>query len=101
MPARREGQLEKCIDDATKKDDFQSLEQFLETSTFDNISHKCSKQFVNKLDRLICQRLENGEVKKVSILLNVLQKHGKNINILGEGGFPAMIKYDLILKISI
>lgn len=48
-------QLEKCIDDATRKHDFQALEQFLETDFSDGISHKCSKQFLNKVDKLMCQ----------------------------------------------
>ncbi|KAJ7332106.1 hypothetical protein JRQ81_014286 [Phrynocephalus forsythii] len=98
MPVRREGQLEKCIDDATKKQDFQGLEQFLENDVYDNISHKCSKQFLNKFDKLMCQELHKGELKNVSTLLNVLQKHGKNVNILGEVGFPAMIECGLVQK---
>ncbi|XP_061487097.1 synaptonemal complex protein 2 isoform X2 [Rhineura floridana] len=99
MPVRRrEGQLEKCIDDATRKNDFQALEQFLETDFSGGISHKCSKQFLNKLDRLICQGLDNEEVKNVSTLLNTLQKQGRNISILGEIGFSAMIEYGLVQK---
>ncbi|KAF7248864.1 Synaptonemal complex protein 2, partial [Varanus komodoensis] len=76
------GQLEKYVDDAIRKHDFQALEQFLETDFSDGICHKCSKQFLNKFDRLICQGLEREEVENVSTLLNILQKHGKNINIL-------------------
>lgn len=47
-------QFEKLIDEATGKKDFQSLEQFLATEECENVSHKCSKQFVNKLDKLLC-----------------------------------------------
>ncbi|XP_077785458.1 synaptonemal complex protein 2-like [Podarcis muralis] len=102
MPVRRrEGQLEKCIDDATRKNDFQALEQFLETDFSGGISHKCSKQFLNKLDKLICQGLDNEEVKNVSTMLNTLLKQGRNITILGEIGFPAMVEYGLVQKISI
>ncbi|RMB95850.1 hypothetical protein DUI87_27964 [Hirundo rustica rustica] len=54
MPARNEMQFEKLIDEATGKKDFQSLEQFLATEECENVSHKCSKQFVNKLDKLLC-----------------------------------------------
>ncbi|EMP35819.1 Synaptonemal complex protein 2 [Chelonia mydas] len=50
-----EKQLEKCIDDATRKNNFQLLEQFLQTEDCDIISHKCSKQFFNKFDKLICR----------------------------------------------
>ncbi|CAM4547289.1 unnamed protein product [Eretmochelys imbricata] len=99
MPARREVQLEKCIDDATRKNNFQLLEQFLQTEDCDIISHKCSKQFFNKFDKLICRELDKQEVKNVSTLLNSLQKYGKNIIIPGGDGFPAMIKYGLVEKI--
>ncbi|XP_024051673.1 synaptonemal complex protein 2 [Terrapene carolina triunguis] len=98
MPAKREVQLEKCIDDATRKNNFQLLEQFLQTEGCDNISHKCSKQFFNKFDKLICRELDKQEVKNVSTLLNSLQKYGKNIIIPGGDGFQAMIKYGLVEK---
>ncbi|XP_039212980.1 synaptonemal complex protein 2 isoform X2 [Crotalus tigris] len=98
MPVKREGQLEKCVDEAIRKHDFHALQQFLETDFPDDISHKCSKQFLNKLDKLICQQLDSEEVNNVSTLLNILQNHGRNINILGEVGFPAMIEYGLIQK---
>ncbi|PKU38319.1 synaptonemal complex protein 2 isoform x8 [Limosa lapponica baueri] len=55
MAARHEMQFEKLIDEATRKKDFQLLEQFLATEDCENISHKCSKQFVNKLDKLLCR----------------------------------------------
>ncbi|KAH0619213.1 hypothetical protein JD844_019018, partial [Phrynosoma platyrhinos] len=46
------------------------------------------------------QGLVNEEIKNVSTLLNILQKHGRNINMLGDVGFPAMIEYGLVQKIS-
>ncbi|XP_075757224.1 synaptonemal complex protein 2 isoform X2 [Pelodiscus sinensis] len=98
MPARREVQLEKCIDDATRKNNFQLLEQFVQTEDSDNISHKCSKQFFNKFDKLICRELDKQEVNNVSTLLNCLHKYGKNIIIPGGDGLPAMIKYGLVEK---
>ncbi|GAB0197454.1 synaptonemal complex protein 2 [Grus japonensis] len=52
-----EKQFEKLIDEATRKKDFQLLEQFLATEDCENVSHKCSKQFVNKLDKLLCQAI--------------------------------------------
>ncbi|XP_039353126.1 synaptonemal complex protein 2 isoform X4 [Mauremys reevesii] len=98
MPARGEVQLEKCIDDATRKNNFQLLEQFLQTEGCDNISHKCSKQFFNKFDKLICRELDKQEVKNVSTLLNSLHKYGKNIIIPGGDGFQAMIRHGLVEK---
>ncbi|XP_028941450.1 synaptonemal complex protein 2-like, partial [Antrostomus carolinensis] len=98
MAAKNEMQLEKLIDEATRKKDFQLLEQYLATEDCENVSHKCSKQFVNKLDKLLCQELDKQEVKSISILLNSIQKCGEKISIAGEDGLPAMIKYGLIGK---
>ncbi|KAM6053712.1 synaptonemal complex protein 2 [Chlamydotis macqueenii] len=99
MAARNEMQLEKLIDEATRKKDFQVLEQFLAREDCENVSHKCSKQFVNKLDKLLCRELDKQDVKSISTLLNSVQKCGKKISIAGEDGLPAMIKYGLIGKI--
>ncbi|XP_054701886.1 synaptonemal complex protein 2 [Grus americana] len=96
MAARNEMQFEKLIDEATRKKDFQLLEQFLATEDCENVSHKCSKQFVNKLDKLLCQELDKQDVKSISTLLNSIQKCGEKISIAGEDGLPAMIKYGLI-----
>ncbi|XP_061865313.1 synaptonemal complex protein 2 [Colius striatus] len=96
MAARNETEFEKLIDEATRKKDFQSLEQFLAAEDTENVSHKCSKQFINKLDKLLCWELDKQEVKSISTLLNAIQKCGKKISIAGEDGLPAMIKYGLI-----
>ncbi|KAM6298815.1 synaptonemal complex protein 2 [Aegotheles albertisi] len=99
MAARNEMQFEKLIDEATRKKDFKSLEQFLATENCESVSHKCSKQFVNKLDKLLCRELDKQEVKSISTLLNSVQKCGKKISIAGEDGLPAMMKYGLIGRI--
>ncbi|XP_074409847.1 synaptonemal complex protein 2 [Zonotrichia albicollis] len=96
MPARSEMQLEKLIDEAAGKKDFQSLEQFLATEECENVSHKCSKNFVNKLDKLLCWALDKQEVKSVSTLLNAIQKCGKKMSIAGEDGLTAMMKHGLV-----
>ncbi|XP_065547743.1 synaptonemal complex protein 2 [Lathamus discolor] len=96
MATRSEMQFEKLIDEATKKKDFQLLEQFLATEDCENASHRCSKQFVNKLDKLLCREIDKQEVKSISVLLNSLQKCADKIIIAGEDGLPAMIKYGLI-----
>ncbi|XP_063206528.1 synaptonemal complex protein 2 [Chroicocephalus ridibundus] len=96
MADRNEMQFEKLIDEATRKKDFQLLEQFLATEDCENVSHKCSKQFVNKLDKLLCRELDRQEVKSISALLNSIQKCGEKVSIAGEDGLPAMIKYGLI-----
>ncbi|XP_067163690.1 synaptonemal complex protein 2 [Apteryx mantelli] len=96
MAARNEMKLEKLIDEATRKKDFQLLEHFLQTKDCENLSHKCSKQFVNKLDKLLCRELDKQEVKNISTLLSSFQKCGKKISIAGEDGLPAMMKYGLV-----
>nr|XP_030144295.3 synaptonemal complex protein 2 [Taeniopygia guttata] len=96
MPARSEMQLEKLIDEATVKKDFQSLEQFLATEECENVSHKCSRQFVNKLDKLLCWAFDKQEVKSISTLLNAVQKCGRKMTIAGEDGLQAMIKHGLV-----
>ncbi|KAI1233500.1 Synaptonemal complex protein 2, partial [Lamprotornis superbus] len=93
--------FEKLIDEATGKKDFQSLEQFLATEECENISHKCSKQFVNKLDKLLCWALDKQEFKSISTLVNAVQKCGRKISIAGEDGLPAMIKHGLGIKIDL
>ncbi|KAM6319283.1 synaptonemal complex protein 2 [Podargus strigoides] len=99
MAARHEMQFEKLIDQVTRRKDFQLLEQFLATEDCENVSYKCSKQFVNKLDKLLCQELDKQEVKNISTLLNSIQKCGEKISIAGEDGLPAMMKYGLIGRI--
>ncbi|XP_005057422.2 PREDICTED: synaptonemal complex protein 2 [Ficedula albicollis] len=96
MPARNEMQFEKLIDEATGKKDFQSLEKFLATEECENVSHRCSKQFVNKLDKLLCWALDKQEFKSISTLLNAFQKCGRKISIAGEDGLSAMIKHGLV-----
>nr|XP_026650558.1 synaptonemal complex protein 2 [Zonotrichia albicollis] len=96
MPARSEMQLEKLIDEAAGKKDFQSLEQFLATEECENVSHKCSKNFVNKLDKLLCWALDKQEVQSISTLLNAIQKCGKKMSIAGEDGLTAMMKRGLV-----
>ncbi|PKK25172.1 synaptonemal complex protein 2 [Columba livia] len=96
MAARNEMQFEKLIDEVAKKKDFQLLEQFLATEDCENVSHKCSKQFVNKLDKLLSREFDKREVKSISTLLNSIQKYGKKVSIAGEDGLPAMMKYGLI-----
>uniref|UniRef100_H3BBA6 Synaptonemal complex protein 2 n=1 Tax=Latimeria chalumnae TaxID=7897 RepID=H3BBA6_LATCH len=98
MPTRQELKFEKIIEDAARKNDFQTLEKFLQDDVHENISFKCTKQFINKLDKLINLELDTKEIKNVSLLLNCIQKYGKNITINEEGGLPAMIKQGLVQK---
>lgn len=48
-------QLEKCIDDALRKNDFKPLVTLLQIDICEDVKIKCSKQFLRKLDDLICR----------------------------------------------
>ncbi|NXA65455.1 SYCP2 protein, partial [Mohoua ochrocephala] len=94
-------QFEKLIDEATRKKDFQSLERFLASDGCENVSYKCSKQFANKLDKLLCWALDKQDITSISTLLNAIQKCVKKITIAGEDGLPAMIKHGLVGRITL
>uniref|UniRef100_A0A8C4TQX3 Protein phosphatase 1 regulatory subunit 3D n=1 Tax=Falco tinnunculus TaxID=100819 RepID=A0A8C4TQX3_FALTI len=96
----QEQQFEKLLDEVTRKKDFRLLEQFVAAEDCENASHKCSNQFVNKLDKLLCWELDKQEVKTISTLLNSVQKCWNKISIAGEDGVPAMIKHGFIGRIS-
>ncbi|XP_054247715.1 synaptonemal complex protein 2 [Indicator indicator] len=100
MASRKEMQFEKLIDEAIRKKAFQSLEQFLATENCENVSYKCSKQFVNKLDKLLCRELDKQEFRSICTVLNCIQKYGKNVSIAGEDGLPAMMKFGLIGRMA-
>ncbi|XP_074066495.1 synaptonemal complex protein 2-like [Macrotis lagotis] len=102
MPVRPElQQLEKCIDDAIRKNDFKPLEQFVQNENYEDITLKCSKQFFSKLDNLMCKELNKKDIQNTSTILNSLGKYGKNIHIFGEAGLLVMMKQGLVKKISI
>ncbi|XP_040464842.1 synaptonemal complex protein 2 [Falco naumanni] len=92
-------QFEKLLDEVTRKKDFRLLEQFVAAEDCENASHKCSNQFVNKLDKLLCWELDKQEVKTISTLLNSVQKCWNKISIAGEDGVPAMIKHGFIGRV--
>lgn len=96
MPVKQDLQLEQYIDDASRKNNFQPLEDMLQAEFCYNVTQKCSKQFFTKLDKLICRELDNKEIKNVSTLLNVIQRFASNISIQGEDGLTSMIKQGLV-----
>ncbi|XP_043944913.1 synaptonemal complex protein 2-like [Protopterus annectens] len=100
MRAKQELLFEKLIDEALRKDDFHALKEFQQNEN-DSLSHRCSKQLINKLDKLINRELERKEIKYVSLLLNCLHTFGKNITIQGEDGLNTLMKQGLVQKISI
>ncbi|KAJ8369533.1 hypothetical protein SKAU_G00095610 [Synaphobranchus kaupii] len=77
-------QLEKLIDEALKRSDFHTLEELLRDETSEQVHPKCSKQFINKLDKLINRELDKGNAKHVSLCLSCLHRFGKSLT--GPGG---------------
>ncbi|XP_060036735.1 synaptonemal complex protein 2 [Erinaceus europaeus] len=99
MPVRPDLQhLEKCIDDALRKNDFKPLKTLLHIDICEDVNIKCSKQFLYKLDDLICRELIKKDAHTVSAILVSIGRYGKNITILGQAGFLTMIKQGLVQK---
>ncbi|XP_014642785.1 PREDICTED: synaptonemal complex protein 2 [Ceratotherium simum simum] len=99
MPIRPDlQQLEKCIDDALRKNDFRPLKTLLQIDICEDVKIKCSKQFFHKLDDLMCRELNKRDIQTVSIILVTLGRCGKNISVLGQAGLLAMIKQGLVQK---
>ncbi|XP_058535854.1 synaptonemal complex protein 2 [Ochotona princeps] len=91
-------QLEKCIDDALRKNNFKPLDTLLQIDISEDVKIKCSKQFFHKLDDLICRELNKKDVQMVSAILASVAKCGKNITILGQCGLLTMMKQGLVQK---
>ncbi|XP_020933809.1 synaptonemal complex protein 2 isoform X1 [Sus scrofa] len=99
MPIRPDLQhLEKCIDDALRKNDFKPLKTLLQIDICEDVKIKCSKQFFHKLDDLMCRELNKKDIQTVSTILVSFGRCGKNISILGQAGLLTMIKQGLVQK---
>ncbi|XP_049555099.1 synaptonemal complex protein 2 isoform X2 [Orcinus orca] len=91
-------QLEKCIDNALRKNDFKPLKTLLQIDICEDVKIKCSKQFFHKLDDLMCRELNKKDIQTVSTILVSFGRCGKNISILGKAGLLTMIKQGLVQK---
>ncbi|XP_031229148.1 synaptonemal complex protein 2, partial [Mastomys coucha] len=101
MPVRPDlQQLEKCIDDALRKNDFKPLMTLLQIDICEDVKIKCSKQFLRKLDDLICRELNKKDIQTVSNILISIGRCSKNIFILGQAGLQTMIKQGLVQKMA-
>ncbi|XP_021110847.1 synaptonemal complex protein 2 isoform X3 [Heterocephalus glaber] len=94
-------QLEKCIDDALRKNDFKALKTLLQIDICEDVTIRCSKQFFHKLDDLMSRELNKKDIQTISIILVSIGKCGKNISILGQPGLPTMIKQGLVQKMVV
>ncbi|XP_075866946.1 synaptonemal complex protein 2 isoform X5 [Microcebus murinus] len=99
MPIRPDlQQLEKCLDDALRKNDFKPLRTLLQIAVCEDVKIKCSKQFFYKLDDLICRELNKNDIQAVSTILVSVGRCGKNIRVSGQAGLLTMIKQGLVKK---
>ncbi|XP_075866943.1 synaptonemal complex protein 2 isoform X2 [Microcebus murinus] len=98
MPIRPDLQLEKCLDDALRKNDFKPLRTLLQIAVCEDVKIKCSKQFFYKLDDLICRELNKNDIQAVSTILVSVGRCGKNIRVSGQAGLLTMIKQGLVKK---
>ncbi|XP_016058101.1 PREDICTED: synaptonemal complex protein 2 [Miniopterus natalensis] len=99
MPIRPDlQQLEKCVDDALRKNDFKPLKTLLQIDICEDVKIKCSKQFFHKLDDLICRELNKKDIQTVSIILISFGRCSRNISILGQVGLLTLIKQGLVQK---
>nr|XP_045013012.1 synaptonemal complex protein 2 [Jaculus jaculus] len=99
MPVRPDlQQLEKCIDDALRRNDFKPLMTLFQIDIHEDVKIKCSKQFLHKLDDLICREFNKQEINTLTAILISIGRCGKNISILGQSGLLTMIKQGLVPK---
>ncbi|XP_072569888.1 synaptonemal complex protein 2 [Paramormyrops kingsleyae] len=77
MAPRLDLRLEKLIDRALKHSDFQTLEDFVLHDNNEEVTPKCSKNFINKLDKLINREMNKGNIKHACLGLSCLHKFEK------------------------
>ncbi|XP_056404717.1 synaptonemal complex protein 2 isoform X3 [Hyla sarda] len=95
MPVKENLKLEAHIDHALRKEEFHSLEDFLQKNSS---SQKCSKELLLKLDQLISRELDKKDIRNVSLLLNVIYKCSKCRISRGEEWLTTAISQGLVEK---
>ncbi|KAK7814249.1 hypothetical protein U0070_000565, partial [Myodes glareolus] len=93
-------QLEKCIDDALRKNDFKPLMLLVQIDIYEDVKIKCSKQFLHKLDDLICRVVYdiNDEVRESKKLLTITLKN--IVRISRKEGKELLLYFDASLEIT-
>ncbi|KAJ8372077.1 hypothetical protein AAFF_G00294910 [Aldrovandia affinis] len=79
--------LERLIDEALKRSDFQTLEELLRDEGNQRINLKCSKQFINKLDKLINRWYERCH----QMWVEAGAERSESLLILAEDFFDALL----------
>ncbi|XP_063815410.1 synaptonemal complex protein 2 isoform X3 [Pseudophryne corroboree] len=95
MPPKEDMQVEAHIDNALRRHTFLPLEGLLQK---DSSSQKCSKEFLLKIDKLICRELQKNKVKNVSLVLNVIFKYANYMTTDGEEWLTTVIKQGIVEK---
>ncbi|XP_023283356.1 synaptonemal complex protein 2 [Seriola lalandi dorsalis] len=97
MAPGQDTQLEKVIDEVLKSGDVHALAVFLQRDIYEGTPMKCSKQFLSKLDRLVCRCLDQKDSKSASLGLTVVYKCGEKLKLPGVGqGLSGVICQGLI-----
>uniref|UniRef100_H3AHY3 Synaptonemal complex protein 2 like n=1 Tax=Latimeria chalumnae TaxID=7897 RepID=H3AHY3_LATCH len=89
-------QLESLLEDALKGKGFQNIEKFLQDQRDVQPYQKCSKELLNRIDKLVNKEMDKNEFKNVSCLLRCIQYLGKNDS---DDGFPVLIEHGLVTKV--
>ncbi|XP_068119763.1 synaptonemal complex protein 2 isoform X3 [Hyperolius riggenbachi] len=98
MLSSEDKQLEAHIDHALRRHEFQPLEGFLKK---ESVSQKCSKEFFQKFDKLVCRELEKKEIKNVSLVFNAFFKFGIDLTSNGEEWLTSAIRQGLAEKMVV
>ncbi|XP_022597535.1 synaptonemal complex protein 2 [Seriola dumerili] len=99
MAPGQDTQLEKVIDEVLKSGDVHALDVFLQRDIYEVTLMKCSKQFLSKLDKLVCRCLDQKDSKSASLGLTVVYKCGEKLKLPGVGqGLSGVICQGLIQK---
>ncbi|XP_048034705.1 synaptonemal complex protein 2-like isoform X2 [Megalobrama amblycephala] len=99
MAPSQDHQVEKLVDEAFKHSNFQALEKFLQNESKEEISLKCSRQFMTKLDKLFNREMDLGNVDHACLVLTVLHKYGEMLVFPGGGGISVIVAHGFVKKI--
>ncbi|KAF7658588.1 hypothetical protein LDENG_00010860 [Lucifuga dentata] len=91
MAPKEQEQLEKLVDEVLKGRDLQALDLFLQKDTYGGSALNCSKQFLNKLAKLVSRGLDQKDAKSAILGLTVLYKCGNNLMLPEGQGLTGLI----------
>ncbi|XP_015257877.1 PREDICTED: synaptonemal complex protein 2-like, partial [Cyprinodon variegatus] len=98
MATTSSSQLENILSAVLKSGDVRPLHEFLEMNAYKGVSINCSKQFLNKLDKLVSSSLDKKETRSACLGFESLHKCGKDLKLPGGQGVSGLISQGLIQK---